>query len=364
MEESSQMINRHNPGIDLLRVVAGCYVLLVHALVPSGIVITLQEGTLSYKIAWFLVAWGIGMVDIFALISGYTGYTPEERKTNWPRLIELWLEVVFYSAAGQIIFTLLYKPADGIDKFWEAFFPLTFNRYWFFSAYVGLMFIRPFIDMGLRYTEKAQLKRFIPLLVMSYSVFNFLNSSSDPFVLANGYSPFWITVLYIIGAAARKCELGKNISLWKLIVTGILMIVVSWLWKIYGISFRFLNIDITQDSLIGYTSPTVVITALLYVLIFSRLTFSAPLKKIIRFVSPSAFAIYLLNAHPLYYKYMFYGSLDKWVGRRASVLFTIIFLYVISFLIFALLTDKIRQFLFRFLHVQKGIRGLFARKHS
>ena len=68
-----------NHGVDLLRLLAMFYVLVLHVLGQGGVLEAAAEGTALHRFAWFLETWAYCAVDVFALISGYVSYTERER---------------------------------------------------------------------------------------------------------------------------------------------------------------------------------------------------------------------------------------------------------------------------------------------
>ena len=70
-----------NYGIELGRVLAMFYILILHALLQGGVFLELSAGSGKYMGAWFLEAWVLLAVDMFG--------TPE----NAPETYRLWLDL-------------------------------------------------------------------------------------------------------------------------------------------------------------------------------------------------------------------------------------------------------------------------------
>jgi surface polysaccharide O-acyltransferase-like enzyme len=75
-----------NYGIDLLRLISMLYVLVLHALGRGGLLDHTQRLSVQYQFGWFMQLWALCAVDIFALISGYVGYTEKIKKYNYANL--------------------------------------------------------------------------------------------------------------------------------------------------------------------------------------------------------------------------------------------------------------------------------------
>ncbi|WP_162011068.1 acyltransferase family protein [Streptococcus sp. S784/96/1] len=71
---------KRNYGLDLLRIIAMLFVLILHTLGKGGILETVQEGTKAYNMAWLLEIMAYGAVDIFAMISGFVGFSQKSKR--------------------------------------------------------------------------------------------------------------------------------------------------------------------------------------------------------------------------------------------------------------------------------------------
>ena len=94
-------------GIDLLRLLAAFMIVLFHSLTQGGVLDACIDKTSNYYISWFLMAFTMGGVDIFALISGYISYSEVPSSPKYSRLVELWLIVVFYSLLLNAVFDII-----------------------------------------------------------------------------------------------------------------------------------------------------------------------------------------------------------------------------------------------------------------
>ena len=72
--------DQRNYGIDLLRVLSMCFVVVLHALGQGGVLAAVPDGTGASVSAHFLESLTYGEVDIFALISGYVSFSAVSKK--------------------------------------------------------------------------------------------------------------------------------------------------------------------------------------------------------------------------------------------------------------------------------------------
>ena len=357
LTKESGLNNNRNYGIELLRIIAGFYVIMLHTLGQGGVLENLLEGTLSFKIVWLIEIISYCAVDVFILISGYTSISNIEKEHDWSKLILLWMEVLYYSVIVYIVFSLIKGSSIKSGVLLSYFFPImNHSEYWFFASYLCLMMLKPVLDKGIRYTNEKTLKILFILLILIVSIYTIV---VDRFFLILGQSPYWFVVLYAIGAIIKKCEFDKKISNLKLVCLCASFIFLTWACKCYGPVFYIFNHRIYDRTLISsYTSPTILGCAIIYIIAFSRLKFPDTINKIIRFASPSVFAIYLINTHPLYWNFELKNKFIDFGPRRISVLLPKILLYCVSFFLFAIFIDKIRQYIFQKLQIRNKIYKL------
>lgn len=62
--------NERNYGIDLLRIIAMLYVVILHILGQRGLLDATNVWTNQYVFSWFIEVFAFCVVDIFALITG------------------------------------------------------------------------------------------------------------------------------------------------------------------------------------------------------------------------------------------------------------------------------------------------------
>ncbi len=355
MKITNNKPSERNHGIDLLRIISMVYVIILHTLGLGGILDSLQPGTTQYTVYEFLEIWCFCAVNIFVIISGYTGFRNEERKTDLTKLIILWLEVIFYGVCVSVIYKIIHPASVKPETIRNMFFPLTNDVYWFFSAYTGVFLLKPILDTAVRHIDKKQL-----LLVMSiiFTAFCCFSMAANPFRMTEGYSFSWFLILYLIGAALKKCDAADKFTFVQAVAGIILTAAVGWLWKMFGFEIKIMNIRIHPGSFYSYISPVTVLCAVFHVILFSKLSFPNWFSRIISFLAPGAFAVYLINTHPCLWLNEFNGRFADWGKLNTISGFFRITGYALSFVIAALLIDKIRQFLFDKLAVRQITRQI------
>ena len=350
--ENEIITKKRNYGIDLLRLVAMFYILVLHTLGGGGVLDASVTGTPQFAFSWFLEIIAICAVDIFALISGYVSYSDNPKKINYSNYVMLWLEVVAYGVVINLIGKAILPEAVTKKDLYMSVLPVTNGLYWYFTAYTALFVVMPLLNIAVRKCPKSALK---VIFVISIAAFSVYDTFANRFSLVKGYSFAWIAILYVLGAIIKKCDIGANKkSLW-LILGIILMVLIAWSWRMWGPEVEILKVKINKNLFSSVSAPTTLIASVMYVILFSRLKTGKVFRKIISFAAPGAFAIYLINNHQFIWKnyitqkFAFLGTENIWI-----ILLTVVG-FCSLFLVASVLIDKVRALLFKWLRIRKAV---------
>ena len=347
---NEKKINR-NYGIDLLRIIAMFFVVVLHSLGHGGVLNNINPNLPCYKGIWILEIIAYCAVDVFAIISGYVSYREDKINYKYSNYISLWLEVVFYGLICFLFASLINNNIFNKANLFKSIFPIINNSYWYFTAYTGVFIISPIIMNGMKIIDNKTLKKNLYLIILLFSV---LSIFKDNFNFQNGYSFAWLLILFIIGAILKKCNILNNIKKYQLVLLIIMLYSITYFYKFYGFEFDFFDIKITKDLFISYVSPTILGVSILFVILFSKLTILDRTKKYIRFFTTSSFAIYLINDNflirEIIIKDLFYNLASS---NNILKIYFIIIIFSILFVIIATLIDKIRLIIFKKIKVER-----------
>ncbi len=339
-----------NYGIDLLRILAAFYVVILHSLGHGGAMQAAARGSHQYMVIGFLEIWAYCAVDLFALISGYVGYSPREKRLRLSRYFELWLEVVFYCVIPSlIIFIAVPGTITGRDIL-MGFFPVTTGRYWYFTSYTGLFLLIPVLDAALRTLNTRYLKVYVGIVLIAFSLYA---SPMERFALGNGYSMVWLVLLYLCGGAVHKIQSESKRPKYTVPVCILLIIglaLFAWTWLINRWHFMFFDTEVGRTTMMSYTAFSVSAAAVLHLILFSGLRIPRKVGRYLPILSSGAFAVYLINTQPAIW------TLSKaqfsHLGTAGSL--TIIFQvlgYSLLFVLLGAIVDLGRRALFRVLRI-------------
>ena len=337
---------RRNIGIDLLRVVAAFYVLVLHILLQGGILGACRLGSYQQLISKALFLWCFCAVNLFGIISGYVGYTNEERPFRLAGYVRLWLEVVFYNVFFTLL-TLWWNPGIAEPKdLLQAFFPVMSKAHWYFSSYTYLFFLIPILNAGIRHCDNGLLRLLFCLILLMLVPMEAMSGTMDS---SGGYTAIWLVFLYVIGAILKKTELLSRLPTAALLAAIPALTLVSYILNTHYFwlelpGFRFDN-TVTEK----YVFPCHVFSAVAYVLLFARLRFGKLAQRLIALAAPGAFAVYLINTQRFVWDEYMYDHFVSWAGHSPVGIVLWVVLAALGFTLVSLAIDWLRQWLFRLL---------------
>lgn len=333
---------KRNYGIDLLRLVSMFMVCVLHTIGQGGVLESCKEGTIEYAAYYLLGAACYCAVDVFALISGYVA---TQRRRDHSRLVNMWFQVFFYSIVLTLIlsaFSIGKRP--GMKEFAIDFFPVISKYYWYFTAYFALYFAMPVLNRFIFSADENTAKRTLTLIFVVYTVIGLIK---DPFATDKGYSAIWLMVLYCAGGLAKQAKIFEKKKTFVLILMWLGCLLTMWA----------VNIFTNTGILLRYSSPTVLLSALLLLVVFSRLELKG---TVIRKLSPLAFGIYLFQGNRIIWNYVlkdsakFVTDMNIFVGLLCALGIAVIIF------VSGLAAEYLRTLLFRLLKISKLSRKLAA----
>lgn len=350
-----------NQGIDALRILSMFMVVVLHILGVGGITKNTAFCSPSFLLAYTMEAAVICCVNCYGLISGYVGINARYRYTN---LVLLWLQVALYSIAETAI---LYFVGDcGIDgrSLLRSAFPVSYHHYWYFSAYTALFFFMPLLNLMVSRLNRKQAK---VLCIGSFLLFCVLPTAmnTDCFTLGGGYTVLWLMILYIIGGCIRRFDFLQKVrkTTLGLVFVSCVLTSVGFLLLMRTRWLPILEDFFVPTSLIIYTSPTIFLCALCLLLLFARMRQpAAPVAKVIGWISPAAFGVYLIHCHPDMLKFLFEPDRFRFLADLHPLLMAggTLGIGVVIFTACALI-DRVRFWAFRKLKLKERLLKLEER---
>lgn len=186
---------KRNSAVECLRILAMLAIVLSHACVHSGFDLSLPQISFNRLIVQWGVLGNLG-VDIYMIISGYFLCTKgAQAKTLSKLFVQLW----FYSVVLFLVCRFGFGHAYSLRDYLNVFLPTLFAEYWFFTAYVVLAILSPYINILIREATQKQLQGallcmiFMWIIVPTFTKQQLYGTEIPQFVM-----------LYTIGAYFRK----------------------------------------------------------------------------------------------------------------------------------------------------------------
>lgn len=319
------MEGKRSYGIDFLRLILMYMVCMLHVLGHGGVLEASVEGTAEYKVFWFLEALSYCAVDGFAIISGYTA---NGKPRKYEKLVEMWLQALFYSFGVTAILTVIgINDVFGTKDILKSVLPVTSNYFWYFTAFFALFLSMPVLNRYLFAIDTNTAKKSFIVIVLLFSM---METVSYAFATNGGYSAIWLMVLYCIGVLAKRINLFEKWRTPTLIMLWALCIILSW----------GLHIFVGIRRLINYVSPTILFSGMIMVVLFSRLKVKG---SIIKKISPLAFGIYLFQLNRVVWDGILNTAFSWIVDRPLYIGVALVFVFAFALFIVGLVVEYIRS---------------------
>ena len=203
MSENKKVQSRQS-NIELLRIVSMCMIIAMHYMTKGMELPKLSEDVSLHNIIFRLIfAFCASSVNAYVLISGYFAV---DSKWHIGRVIYLWIEVLFYSILIPVILNIAGMADIGsmeLSLKQQIFLPVSYEHYWFATAYVMLYLFSPVLSSAIRNLDKRQLGTVIAALVTVFCGFKSVNPYLIPWD-KYGDDVIWFMILYLIAGYMRK----------------------------------------------------------------------------------------------------------------------------------------------------------------
>ncbi len=368
MDKQTGMVQRqgiaqklHSPGkermanLELLRMVSMLFVVVLHFIGKSNnhpVLTDVEMEAWEYG-AWVMESLAIVAVNVYMLLSGYllAGSTFKVK-----RLIQLWLQLLFYSAGVGIVAAMFgYIPEEGMSVYYltQLFLPVSTNHYWFMTAYVLMYLFLPVLMAGVGRLSK---KQFQVVLCLLFLVFCGMKSVS-PIKLTTdmqGYDCIWYLCMALLAAYIRL----YGISFFRNKKRSFVVYLIS-ASGIYGISmlFRYIYIQTGKLSEIvtvcyNYNHILVVLASVGFFYLFLHLQIKPGLlSRLICRLAPYTLGVYLWHEN-VAIRYEWPLWIQNFLGGATEGVqwFWALFVSVAVVFIIGIWLDMVRSLLFKGAH--------------
>ena len=331
MNNVNMPTTERNYGVDLMKVLMTLSICILHIINYGGAQQGAYNNTATYIFLIAVKSVVVCSVNGFAMISGYVGI---DSKYKFSRIIWLYVTVMVYNFIIPASIYYSYRDSAFIDislddKYvLKALFPVVFCTSWYFSAYFGLFFLIPFITSAVKNTDKKLALKLLGCLFFFICFFQhtviILTEAPqyDSYGMNYGYSMMWLTLMYLAGAIVKKHDLFRNVNKWIFIVAFAVLSAIGVAVSLYMYHKNPVDKmngpnDYNEDILL-FTSPITVAQAFCLLLFFSRLKTAVPVQKILLFLIPHTFSIYIIHTQSYAWDYIIHDFYTE-IGERTPI---------------------------------------------
>lgn len=348
LAEKKPNISERNYGIDLLRCVSMLLIVVLHIYNQGGLINAISQKE-TYYVNYTLCLIAAGSVNLYAMISGfvmlYGSFKPR-------RLISLWLQVVFWGLVLCTVGKFVLPETIGKREWIRAALPIIEKEFWYFSAYVGVFLLSPIINRGILALKQIQAFGLMLGCILLFSVCTVIGLfyQGDPFVLGGGYSVLWLLVMYIVGACLQYIDFFRRKDVGELLLVMAICLTACILWAVLPKSEAMIK---SKEQLTSYLNPIMLIFDICLFGLFSKMKLRGAFpRKLIGFLAPLTFSVYIIHVHPLcwaWLKFRFTFIADL----RELVYIPLVLAFALAIYLACSLLDYLRVLLFRLLRVEK-----------
>ena len=298
--------DKRDSNLEILRIIMMILIVAHHFALHGGFSYPDTEISLNRLWIQLMTIGGKLGADVFVLISGYFLINSERRKTV--RTVRLWFRMLTYSLIPFCLLAAFGQAKFTTERLLHSLLPLSYDCWWFASAYLVLYIFIPFINRFLRAMDRKEYRRFLLVLLTVWCVIpTFLH------VEMQRNNLLWFFCLYaMIGyyrlhhrTAKRKGSACILLAALILALTYATVIALDLIGRhsAYAAKHALFFYD--------YYSIPIVAASLLLVIGFSRIRVKQ--SRLINTVSAATFGVYLIHDNPYVRKWL-WGT----VFRNAS----------------------------------------------
>ena len=358
---NAKKVKVRNAGIDLARIISMYGIVVEHCLGHGGAL----SKYIKYKELAFINIMFFCGVGTYALISGYVGY----QTNKYSNLLYLWFWTIFYTSSITFYFNRFRTEFKTKKVNYRNFFPVIFGVYWYLSRYFGMYLFLPVINKGIVYLTKSEFRNVIMSFIIICIIEKYiLNPRGEPFNINNGYSVVWLLICFIMGAYFRKFNYnyhGYTKFIFCILLLNVYFFSTYFCYNIYNISFyqidnvkgyykKKIMIYLKQIFIKRICSLPMILQSISVLLFLTQIKYNKYLTKIITFIGPLTFGVYIISEHGLI-RAFFIGKLftKDSINLPLHSVITLILLRALKVFTISACIDYLRHIIFTFLRIRK-----------
>lgn len=330
------VLEKRNSSFELLRIVSMLLIVMHHYTIHGGFDFNSQFTFRMFFVQILQIGGKIG-VNLFVLISGYFLC---KSTFKWEKIFKLEFQVLFYSIIIGVVFLFFFPDLQ--IKILNCFFPLYSNMYWFYSAYLFLILLSPYINKLINSIEKKEFQNLLKIIIILWVVIPII-----PKVDALSMSELgWFIFLYLCSAYIRLYgeDFYQHIRTYFHIgvICYILLLGTVWGFDLLGLfNSRFK----TYFGYFGQMNSFFTFFCSVFIFIgFSKLKIRY--NFVINLIASTTFGIYLLHDNPFVRKILWDDIFNNKDYLYTNKIFLHSFITIMLVFIICVIIDLVRQYVF------------------
>lgn len=339
-------------NLELLRIISMFMIIAMHYMTKGMKIEKLSaDNSINNVIFWIIFAFCLSSVNVYVFISGYFAI---DSKWRIGKLFGLWAQVLAYSVCIPLIASAFgamdLKTADLSVK-QQIFLPVTYEHYWFATAYIMLYLISPVLNIAISHMDKKTYGTVLIALIAVFGGFKSLNPYLIPWD-KYGNDVMWFIVLYLIAGYLRVHGIPFIRAQDKKAMrrTGVIIyIVFSIVTFVIAFAFSYIvrktgRLEYYMDMTYCYNYVTILIASLGLFIAFLNTDIKS--GKYINVIAGYTFGVYLLHDN-IYFRELWPKLLriEQANGQWWQILHMII--CIITVFVAGILVDAIRTGIFK-----------------
>lgn len=328
-------------NFELLRIFTMFMVITVHYIGHGGALKQTNTFSVNFYYSNILESFSRFSVPLYTSIGAYFMVSKEFR---FKKLINLWVQVIFYSVA--LYFSLYFIGYNNFNIFQsvKSFLPIIMNQYGFVTAYFILIILSPFLNKFIISLNRLELKRLVIILFILFIVFG---AGFPMGIITNSYISLLIVIYLFI----------SYIKLYIPVKNSHKKYILLYFFSSFGIfTLRMLlykvGLGYSSDVFVSYNSTMIIIGTISLFMFFRTIKIQS---NFINKLASLTFGIYLIHDNN-YVRDILYTKILKtqqWFHSKKFLvvtIFSIISIYVVCSFI-----EYCRIKIFNILNIEKGI---------
>ena len=276
-------------NFELLRIIAMIMVVALHFNCHGKVMYYVEPFSKKYYYTFFIEYASLIAVNLYVMISGYYMI---KSKFKTKKIIKIEMQVIFYSLLIYLLLVILGQVKFSKTELVNSLLPVTTNRYWFITAYIGLYLLIPFINKLANSLSKKEYLTLLVILTICLSVVKTIYPMND---IMNGNGVIWFIYLYLLAGYIR-IYFNKKISNFKLLLLYLVTIVVQILVRSIALKTTIPTIKAYVETSYNNSWFYTLIETLAVFLLFKNIKIkNEKINKAITTIASLTLGVYLIH---------------------------------------------------------------------